>query len=50
MRKLITIFAAMFIAASAFAASKNYGLKSPDGRLEVNVNVENEITYTLRHD
>ena len=50
MRKLITISAAMFIAASAFAASKDYGLKSPDGRLEVNVNVGNEITYTLRHD
>ena len=50
MRKLITMLAAVLMTASAFAASNDYGLKSPDGRLQVNVNVGNEITYTLKHD
>ena len=49
MHRLITTFAALLIAASAFAAPKNYGLNSPDGRLYVNVEAGDGISYTLTH-
>ena len=50
MHKLMTILAAMLIAASAFAAPKNYELKSPDGKLDVIVEAGEGISYTLSHD
>ena len=49
MNRLITTLAALLIAASAFAAPKNYVLNSPDGRLCVNVETGEEISYTLTH-
>ena len=49
MHRLMTTFAALLIAASAFAAPKNYGLNSPDGRLYVNVEAGDGISYTLTH-
>jgi alpha-glucosidase len=50
MRKLITILSAAFIAVSALAAPKTYELKSPDGRLQVEIKTGNGIFYTLQHD
>ena len=49
MHKLMTTLAALLIAASAFAAVKNYELKSPDGRLQVKVEAGEGISYTLTH-
>ena len=49
MHRLMTTLAALLIAASAFAAPKNYELKSPDGRLYVNVEAGEGVSYTLTH-
>ncbi|MBO5498036.1 MAG: glycoside hydrolase family 97 protein [Bacteroidales bacterium] len=45
----MTTFAALLIAVSAFAAPKNYELKSPDGKLSVYVEAGEGISYTLTH-
>ena len=50
MHKLITTLAAILIAASAFAASKTYDLRSPDGKLSVSVEAGEGISYSLTHD
>ena len=50
MHKLMTTLAAILIAASAFAAPKNYDLKSPNGKLSVSVEAGEGISYTLTHD
>lgn len=49
MNRLMTTFAALLIAVSAFAAPKNYELKSPDGKLSVSVEAGEGISYTLTH-
>lgn len=49
MYRLMTTFAALLIAVSAFAAPKNYELKSPDGKLSVYVEAGEGISYTLTH-
>lgn len=49
MHRLMTTFAALLIAVSAFAAPKNYELKSPDGKLSVYVEAGEGISYTLTH-
>lgn len=49
MHRLMTTFAALLIAVSAFAAPKNYELKSPDGKLSVSVEAGEGISYTLTH-
>lgn len=49
MHRLMTTLAVLLIAISAFAAPKNYELKSPDGRLQVNVEAGEGIFYTLTH-
>ncbi len=50
MHRLITILAASLMAICAIAApKKNYELTSPDGKLEVSINVNNSISYTLKH-
>ncbi len=49
MYRLMTTFAALLIAVSAFAAPKNYELKSPDGKLSVSVEAGEGISYTLTH-
>ena len=50
MRKLIITLAAALVTICAFAAPKSYELKSPDGKLCVNVEVGNGINYTLTHE
>ena len=45
----MTTLAVLLIAISAFAAPRNYELKSPDGRLRVNVEAGEGISYTLTH-
>ena len=49
MRRLITTLALAFIAICASAASKNYVLTSPDGKLSVSVEAGEGISYTLTH-
>ncbi len=49
MHRLMTTFAALLIAVSAFAAPKNYELTSPDGKLSVYVEAGEGISYTLTH-
>lgn len=49
MYRLMTTLAALLIAVSAFAAPKNYELKSPDGKLSVSVEAGEGISYTLTH-
>lgn len=49
MHRLMTTFAALLIAVSAFAVPKNYELKSPDGKLSVYVEAGEGISYTLTH-
>ena len=50
MHKLMTFFAAMLLVTTAWAAPKTYELKSPDGRLKVQIKTGNGICYTLQHD
>jgi len=50
MHRLIVIFTAVFVTATAFAASKSYELTSPDGKLLVTVKAGEGISYTLSHD
>ena len=50
MHKLMTFFAAMLLVTTAWAAPKTYELKSPDGRLKVEIKAGNGICYTLQHD
>ena len=50
MHKLMTILAAMLLVTTAWAAPKTYELKSPDGRLKVEIKTGNGICYTLQHD
>ena len=50
MHKLMTFFAAMLLVTTAWAAPKTYELKSPDGRLKVEIKTGNGICYTLQHD
>ena len=50
MHRLTTTLAALLVAVSAFAAPKNYDLKSPDGKLCVSVEAGEGISYTLSHD
>ena len=50
MRKLIAIMAVVLLSASAYAAPKNYSLKSPDGKLSVSVEAGEGISYTLSHE
>ncbi len=50
MHRLITILAASLMAICAMAApKKDYEITSPDGKLEVSINVNNSISYTLKH-
>ena len=49
MRRLITTLALAFIAICASAASKNYVLTSPDGKLSVSVEAGEGISYALTH-
>ena len=46
----MTFFAAMLLVTTAWAAQKTYELKSPDGRLKVEIKTGNGICYTLQHD
>ena len=50
MHKLMTILAAMLLVTTAWAAPKTYELKSPDGRLKVEIKTGNGICCTLQHD
>ena len=50
MHKLMTFFAAMLLVTTAWAAPKTYELKSPDGRLKVEIKTGSGICYTLQHD
>jgi alpha-glucosidase len=50
MHKLMTILAAMLLVTTAWAAPKTYELKSPDGRLQVEIKTGSGICYTLQHD
>ncbi len=50
MHKLMTFLAAMLLVTTAWAAPKTYELKSPDGRLKVEIKTGNGICYTLQHD
>ena len=45
----MTLLAAMFLIFSASAAPKSYELKSPDGKLKVNVDAKYGLGYTLTH-
>lgn len=49
MRKLIATFAAVLMAASAFAAQKSYDLQSPDGKIGIHVVTGAGLTYSLTH-
>ena len=49
MKRLTTTLAALLVAVSAFAAPKNYDLKSPDGKLCVSVEAGEGISYTVSH-
>ena len=49
MHRLMTVLAAMFLIFSASAAPKSYELKSPDGKLKVNVDAKYGLGYTLTH-
>ena len=49
MQKLMTILAAVLMTVSAVAAPKSYELKSPDGKLKVNVDAKYGLGYTLSH-
>ena len=46
----MTILAALLMTVSAAAAPKHYELKSPDGRLKVNVEAGEGLGYSLEHD
>lgn len=50
MKTILTMAAAFLVAIGASAAPKQYGLQSPDGRLDVEVKVGKGISYTLVHD
>ena len=50
MQKLMTILAVILMTVSAAAASKHYELKSPDGRLKVNIEAGEGLGYSLEHD
>ena len=50
MHKLMTILAAILLVTTAWAAPKTYELKSPDGRLQVEIKTGSGICYTLQHD
>ena len=50
MRKLMTTLAVMLSIISASAANKTYELKSPDGRLKVNIEAGEGLGYSLEHD
>ncbi len=50
MRKLMTTLAVMLSMISASAANKTYELKSPDGRLKVNIEAGEGLGYSLEHD
>ena len=43
MRKLIAVMAVVLLSASAYAAPKNYSLKSPDGKLPYPWRLEREF-------
>ena len=46
----MTILAVILMTVSAAAASKHYELKSPDGRLKVNIEAGEGLGYSLEHD
>ena len=48
--RLISTLMAITVATASVAASKNYELTSPDGRLKVTVETGEEIGYSLEHD
>lgn len=50
MHRLLTTFAVALMAISAFAAPKDYVLRSPDEKLMVTIETRNGISYTLKHD
>ena len=50
MHRLLTTFAAALMVISAFAAPKDYVLRSPDEKLLVTIETGNGISYTLKHD
>lgn len=50
MRKLMTTLAVMLSIISASAANKTYELKSPDGRLKLNIEAGEGLGYSLEHD
>ena len=49
-KKIVATVAAFGIAAGAVAAPKEFGLSSPDGKLDVTVTVGETVTYSLSHD
>lgn len=49
-KKIVAAVAAFGIAAGAVAAPKEFGLSSPDGKLDVTVTVGETVTYSLSHD
>jgi len=50
MHRLLTTLAAALMVISAFAAPKDYVLRSPDEKLLVTIETGNGISYTLKHD
>ena len=50
MHKLLTTIAALLIAVASFAATKDYEVKSPDGKLVVKVETGLNLNYSLWHD
>ena len=50
MHRLLTTLAAALRVISAFAAPKDYVLRSPDEKLLVTIETGNGISYTLKHD
>lgn len=50
MHRLLTSLAAALMVISAFAAPKDYVLRSPDEKLLVTIETGNGISYTLKHD
>lgn len=50
MHRLLTTLAAALMFISAFAAPKDYVLRSPDEKLLVTIETGNGISYTLKHD
>lgn len=50
MHRLLTTLVAALMVISAFAAPKDYVLRSPDEKLLVTIETGNGISYTLKHD